>query len=198
MDSIFIEFVEVYISSVLYLRGLYPAQIFKRRKFCNLPVWCSIYPKLNDYLREIYLAIRDLKLKSQLGQIDLLIYKGNIDNIVESHVIEVDKDFEVPEQDKYLMNIEEKFRKSLLALEKRCKSLKPIGKDCKFKIFLHTTESSYINLCSESKFQVASRFPLIKLNETITDVSIFRIFCGFKKTTRRSLRSLKTQKFYQF
>lgn len=155
MDSIFIEFVEVYIYSVLYLREIYPAQIFKRRKFCNLPVWCSIYPKLNDYLREIYLAIRDLKQKSQLGKIDLLIYRGNIENIVENHVIEVDKNFEVPEQDKYLMNIEEKFRKSLLALEKRSKNLKPLGKDCKFKIFLHTTESSYINLCSDSKFQVA-------------------------------------------
>lgn len=184
------EFVEVYISSVLYLRGLYPAQIFKRRKFCNLPVWCSIYPKLNDYLREIYLAIKDLKSKSQLGQIDLLIYKGNIDNIVESHVIEIDKDFEVPEQDKYLMNIEEKFRKSLLALEKRCKSLKPIDKDCKFKIYLQTTESSYINLCSESKFQVASRFLLLKMNPITTNIFIFRTFCGFKKTTKKSLKSL--------
>lgn len=193
MDSIFIEFVEVYINSVLYLRGLYPAQIFHRRKFCNLPVWCSIYPKLNDYLREIYLAIGDLKLNSQLGQINLLIYKENVENIEENHVIEVVKDFDVAEQDKYLMNIEEKFRKSLLTLEKRCKNLKPLSKGYEFKIFLHTTEASYINHCNESKFQVTLKFALIKFNLITTVIIIFRILYGSRKITRRSLKNLITQ-----
>lgn len=51
--------VEVAIHSILYVRQVYPADLFVRRKKYNTPVFQSRHPALNDYISGAVKAIAD-------------------------------------------------------------------------------------------------------------------------------------------
>lgn len=64
---------EVFIQSILYLRDVYPAAIFRKRKMYNTAVFVSVYPKLNDYLKQVLASVKFLKTKNQLRRVELII-----------------------------------------------------------------------------------------------------------------------------
>lgn len=49
-NDLFLEMLEVYINSILYVRELYPAAIFRKRRVYNTSAYISIFPPLNQYL----------------------------------------------------------------------------------------------------------------------------------------------------
>ena len=51
--------VEVAIHTILYVRQVYPAEIFVRRKKYNTPVFQSRHPALNEYISGAVKAIAD-------------------------------------------------------------------------------------------------------------------------------------------
>lgn len=153
MKSIFVEFCEIFINQIIYLRGLYPRQIFKKHKAYCLPVFCSIYPPLNDYLKGVLKSIEHLYSTRQLNRIEIQI--NNEDGARESSfVINILEEISIADSDKYLMKIHEHFRQALYNLELKCKTLSKFKRKSKFKILLHTKERAYQELCSESKHQV--------------------------------------------
>ena len=160
--GILTEFIEIYITQILYIRSIYPRQIFQKHKAYGLPVYCSIYPPLNEYLKESTKAIDELINKGELETVEVLIYN---EHHKESFMIDKLKDFKIAESDKYLMSIHEDFRKSLYDLETKCKALRKFSRSFKFKVLLHTKEKAYRHLCNESKHQV-SHF-------NIHDIAIF-------------------------
>lgn len=152
MKSVFVEFIEIYIVQVIYLRGLYPRQIFRKHKAYCLPVYCSIYPPLNNYLNGALKSIQHLLETKQLNKIEILIY--NEDGSRESFFINILDEFSIAESDKYLLILHEHFRQCLYNLEIKCKALSKFRRSSKFKILLHTREKAYQKLCHDSKHQV--------------------------------------------
>lgn len=59
--------VEVAIHTILYVRQVYPADLFVRRKKYETPVYQSRHPTLNEYISGAVKAVRDeLELVSRL------------------------------------------------------------------------------------------------------------------------------------
>ena len=154
MKSLLIEFIELYITQIIYLRRLYPTQIFAKRKAYCLPVFKSIYPQLNNYLKGCMTSINHLLEMNQLNKIEVLIFSDDDNESPESFVINILQQFSIPESDKYLMEIHEFFRHSIYDLELKCKTLSKSKRSSKFKVLLHTKEKAYQKLSNESKYQV--------------------------------------------
>jgi hypothetical protein len=160
MTELFLEFIEIYINQVIYLRSVYPHQVFRRQKAYSTAVYCSIYPDLNQYIKKTLLAIQCLLQQNNLKKIEIIVYDdvddiANTSNSSESFVIDVLDQFSIADDDKYLISLSENFRRSLLDLEIKCKELnRNSRRSLKFKIYLHTTKKSYNQLSNESKHQV--------------------------------------------
>ncbi|KAF9460097.1 DNA-binding protein [Collybia nuda] len=71
------EFIEVAIHTILYVRQVYPQDLFVRRKKYDTPVFQSRHPALNDYISGAVKAIADE------------LIQGNVDKVV---VVIKDKD----------------------------------------------------------------------------------------------------------
>lgn len=160
--DILIEILEVYINQILYTRGLYPAQIFKKRCYLNTPVFISIYPPLNSYLRNILKSARELaqnKEQNELQCLELLLYNAKTLNTMEKYAFDL-KQFNADDKhiqnDEYLLDFEQSLRSSLYALEKRLNALPKLSKmdDIRFKILLHTTQSGFMRLNHNPHYQV--------------------------------------------
>ena len=59
VDSL-LEFLECAIHSVLYVRGIYPAELFERRMYLGVAVWQSRHPEINSYIHRIVKNLRSL------------------------------------------------------------------------------------------------------------------------------------------
>ncbi|THH33159.1 hypothetical protein EUX98_g1066 [Antrodiella citrinella] len=66
------EFIEVATHTILYVRQVYPAEIFVRRKKYNTPVFQSRHPALNEYISGAVKAVAD----------ELMLVHGNVHKVV--------------------------------------------------------------------------------------------------------------------
>ncbi|KAL9716498.1 hypothetical protein Ac2012v2_000946 [Leucoagaricus gongylophorus] len=64
------EFIEVAIHTILYVRQVYPADLFVRRKKYETPVYQSRHPTLNEYISGAVKAVRD---ELELGNVQRII-----------------------------------------------------------------------------------------------------------------------------
>lgn len=144
-----LEFLEIYINQVIYIRGIYPRQIFRKRKAYCLPVFCSIYPPLNDYIQKSLNCIQHLLETKELRRVEIQIY--NDDGNHESFNIDIFEDLMIDNSE--LMILQEIFRQCLGELEIKCKILNELKRSSKFKILLHTNNRAYQNLCNDSNYQ---------------------------------------------
>ena len=95
-DEILLELLEVFFNNILYIRQLYPSEIFRKRSQYRLPLHFSVYPPLNSYLENILKVIQELLSINQLHKVELVIYE-DIDQVIESFVFDV-LNFRIPEQ----------------------------------------------------------------------------------------------------
>ena len=93
-DSILLELLEVLFNSILYLREIYPSDIFITQSYYRLPLFISIFPPLNDYLENILKVIQELLSTNQLQKIELVIYQ---ESVLETYVLDV-LHFHIPEE----------------------------------------------------------------------------------------------------
>lgn len=183
---------EVFINTILYVREVYPAAIFRKRKMYSTAVYASIYPKLNDYLVKVLTTAHNLKKQNKLIKLELVIYKScaghtarRNEQILEKYVFEVDAEAtndwknsdSTRSPDQYLIEFEEDVRTALFQFEKMAKTLKRLdcvadGEDCCFRVELVTTESAFIELTNkmnntnEVKFKSILFWTSISLNFT--------------------------------
>lgn len=59
-SDILLEFLEVAFNHVLYFRNLYPKEIFVKKKIYSTTVYVSEHPELNEYIKNVLNAIREL------------------------------------------------------------------------------------------------------------------------------------------
>lgn len=97
-NAFFIEMLDVFINSILYLREVYPAAIFQKRKFFDTAVYISSFKPLNSYLEKVLKTAEELKDKNELRGVEVTLYKlTNPDKdmtdetVLEKYVIHVYK-----------------------------------------------------------------------------------------------------------
>lgn len=82
------EFLEVAITSVVFLKGLYPTGAFERRRYMNLVVQRARHPQLRDY---IHSSVSSLLLFIQKGLVErVAVIFFNANNVpLERYVFKI-------------------------------------------------------------------------------------------------------------
>lgn len=168
-SDLFLEMLEVYINSILYLREVYPAAIFRKRRVYSTTAYISIFPPLNTYLVNVLNTARELKDADKLFQVELIIYQrecelfGTPDDeeVLEKFIFRVERNENAQKQDldAYILKFEEELRRGLIELNQNAKNLTKLNTEyCKFRIHLETTENAYIDMVNKdnSKTEVSS------------------------------------------
>lgn len=150
-DNAIIECLEVFLHTVLYIRKLYPDEIFRRRKIYGVPVFVSIYPALNDYLVMVLKTAKHLLSEKKLERLEIVFYRNKDigEQRFENYCFEFDfsRTFGTKnEKDVHLYDFEDLVRKSLLQLEERIRGVSRLPSNAKFKVLLHTTRMAYMSL----------------------------------------------------
>lgn len=151
-NDLFIEMLEVYCHSILYLRGVYRAEVFRKRKVYNTAVYISISPMLNDYLTGCCKTAKELKGKNVLKRAELIIFEKQIDensqelqNELEKYVFVVTDTPQISfDLTAHLLNMEEQLRRGLIDLEQSTKRLPKLdAPNCGFRIELGIDKTAY-------------------------------------------------------
>lgn len=158
--DLIVEVLEVYMNYILYGRQVYPSAIFRKRRSFSTFVYKSIYPPLNDYLKNILETVRTLKWIKKLHKVEMILYQN--DNILENYIFDIEDLHEIGSDDKYLIEFEENIKRSIAVLEGRLKGLKPLQGDTNFKIVLHTTQSAFVSLAGNKQLE---GFPWLKAGD---------------------------------
>ncbi|EKM61335.1 uncharacterized protein PHACADRAFT_156594 [Phanerochaete carnosa HHB-10118-sp] len=82
------EFIEVAIHTILYVRHVYPAELFVRRKKYDTPVFQSRHPALNEYISGVVRAVADELAVGNVEKVVVLI-KGKDDVALERYIFAV-------------------------------------------------------------------------------------------------------------
>lgn len=130
------------INQFLYLRAIYPLQIFKKHYVYGLPVNISIYPPLNHYIDIALQKVKALLEEINLNAVELRLYKNKA--ICERFFLNIN------EQD---IIEESELRLFLQTLNNRCKKLEKLP-ECCFKILLHKSRYLEQTNSDEPKEQV--------------------------------------------
>ncbi|XP_017044165.1 DNA polymerase zeta processivity subunit [Drosophila ficusphila] len=154
--DIHLEAIEVLLNHILYVRGIYPSQIFKKRRVYNTPVFVSIFPPLNNYLAGVLKSARELLIRHELQCLALIVYQKENEPL-ESYQIQTEllgEDGHATAEDPHLIEFEQQLRSAIYKLSERVKPLPklPPG-NCQFKIHLHTTQDAFIRFSHESQYQ---------------------------------------------
>jgi len=94
-----IEFIEVAIHTILYVRQVYPAELFIRRKKYDAPVFQSRHPALNAYVSGAVKAIGGELVNGNLDKI-VVVIKNKEEKALERFVFSVENMIQVEKFDK--------------------------------------------------------------------------------------------------
>ncbi|KAF9076023.1 spindle checkpoint protein [Rhodocollybia butyracea] len=94
-----IEFIEVAIHTILYVRQVYPAELFIRRKKYDTPVFQSRHPALNAYISGALKAVGEELTKGNLDKVTVVI-KNKEEKALERFVFSMENMIEVEKFDK--------------------------------------------------------------------------------------------------
>ncbi|XP_034214404.1 DNA polymerase zeta processivity subunit-like isoform X4 [Prunus dulcis] len=67
---ILVEFLEVAITSIVFLKGIYPPGAFERRKYMNLVVHSARHPELRDYIHSAVSGLHPFIQKSYGSRVE--------------------------------------------------------------------------------------------------------------------------------
>ncbi|VVA35320.1 PREDICTED: mitotic [Prunus dulcis] len=76
---ILVEFLEVAITSIVLLKGIYPPGAFERRKYMNLVVHSARHPQLRDYIHSAVSGLHPFIQKGLVERVAVIFF--NSDNI---------------------------------------------------------------------------------------------------------------------
>ncbi|XP_034663355.1 mitotic spindle assembly checkpoint protein MAD2B [Drosophila subobscura] len=155
-NDIHLEAIEVLLNHILYVRGIYPAQIFKKRRIYNTPVYVSIYPPLNTYLAGVLRSARELLARRDLKCFEIILYHSE-NQPLESYMLQLDilesGAARQPAEDPHLIEYEQQLRVALHKLSERVKPLPKLPGNCQFKVHLHTTQTAFVQFSHEAQYQ---------------------------------------------
>lgn len=141
-NELFLEMLEVYINSILYVRDVYPAAIFRKRRVYSTVAHISIYPPLNRYLVNVLKTAQELQAVNKLFQVELIIFQQrdyelfsmpDEEEILEKYIFRIERN-ENSENSKldleaHIFRFEEELRRGLLELNQKTKHLNRLKSD---------------------------------------------------------------------
>lgn len=133
-SEIFLEFFEVAIHQILYVRKLYPEEIFMSRKKYNIPVHMSSHPGLNNYITGSLSSIKNLIQQKNICQVSLLIEDGNTP--VENFVFEVNVLQNIPRKESDYSELEQSLRSVILRILACGAEMRKLKESCSFEILV--------------------------------------------------------------
>lgn len=135
-NDLFLEMLEVYINSILYVRDVYPAAIFRKRRVYSTVAYISIYPPLNRYLLNVLKTAQELQAANKLFHVELIIFQQreyeifsmpDDEAILEKYIFRIERnensDKSKIDLDAYIFRFEEELRRGLLELNQKTKHL---------------------------------------------------------------------------
>lgn len=158
------EFLEVAFHLILYVREVYPAVVFERRKKYNVPVQMCCHPDLNQYILDVLHTMKPLLEKGEVQRVALVISDKKF-TPVEKFVFEIGNPEGVDttaSSDNALLHTERALRGFLLKINSCDALLEPIPKGSTFSILVYTKESSFVKLQEDRKVQ---EFPWVEADE---------------------------------
>jgi mitotic spindle assembly checkpoint protein MAD2B len=87
-SDILIDFLEVAVHNILYVRTIYPESIFVRRKKYGIPVQMSTHPYLNEYITECLKTVRELLKKNEVRKVTVVFF-DEVQRPVERFVFDI-------------------------------------------------------------------------------------------------------------
>lgn len=156
LTAIYVEAIEVILNHLLYVRGVYPQQIFKKRRVYNTPVYIAAFPTLNCYLGNILRTVQHLMQDQRQLRLEVIIYAEE-NGSMESYMLELQpashQQQQQMKQDQYLLEYEEQLRFALYKLGERVKKLPKLSQTAKFKVHIHTSQTFFTKFCQEAQYQ---------------------------------------------
>lgn len=135
-NDLFLEMLEVYINSILYVRDVYPSAIFRKRRVYSTVAYISIYPPLNRYLLNVLKTAQELQAANKLFQVELIIFQQreyemfsmpDDEKVLEKYIFRIERnehsDNSRMDLDAYIFRFEEELRRGLLELNQKTKHL---------------------------------------------------------------------------
>ena len=122
---VFVEFVEVLIHQIIFIRKLYPESIYETRKKFNIPVKMSQHPWVNKYIDQVMETINKYLYSEEtdFDSIDIVISEDG--KVTECYKLEFANLDQIKHtQDEYLHRIELSLASILLRLGNAVSSLK--------------------------------------------------------------------------
>ncbi|KAI0094286.1 DNA-binding protein [Irpex rosettiformis] len=89
------EFIEVAIHTILYVRQVYPAELFVRRKKYDTPVFQSRHPVLNEYISGAIKATRDELVLCNVDKLIVVIKSSSEDVAYERFIFSIKNMIEI-------------------------------------------------------------------------------------------------------
>ncbi|CAI9760333.1 unnamed protein product [Fraxinus pennsylvanica] len=75
--QILVEFLEVAITSIVFLKGVYPNGAFERRRYMNLVVHKARHPELNEYIRSAVNGLLPFIQKGLVERVAVIFFKDD-------------------------------------------------------------------------------------------------------------------------
>ncbi|CAL7945543.1 unnamed protein product [Xylocopa violacea] len=147
-SDILLEFLEVAFNHILFFRNLYPKEIFVKKRIYSTTVYVSEHPELNEYIKNVLNAIRELVKQDEnsVKAVNLVFYNKKKEP-TEKFVFDFIKlQAHGTEKDPYYLKTEEALRTLCLKLSMCEAYLKPLPEDSSFSIEIQTYETAHVAL----------------------------------------------------
>jgi len=160
--DIVMEFVEVLIHQVIYLRDVYPASIFVTRRKFNLPLHMSQHPLVNEYITKVVASLKkylskpdadvdsvDIVVSASGGHVDRFRLEfGNLAALKSSNSASV-------RSDQFMVELEMTLASLLLRLAQAIASMSSTQEERDWWVELGTTEQGAMRLMEGEVWCVA-------------------------------------------
>uniref|UniRef100_F6H4T8 HORMA domain-containing protein n=1 Tax=Vitis vinifera TaxID=29760 RepID=F6H4T8_VITVI len=129
---ILVEFLEVAITSIVFLKGIYPSGAFERRRYMNAVVQRARHPQLRDYIHSAVSGLLPFIQKGLVERVAVIFF--NVDNIPIERFI-----FKLAVNQSYDSKVEEaalefSLRSFLIKLPVSETLTKALPRDCRWEI----------------------------------------------------------------
>lgn len=140
--QILVEFLEVAITSIVFLKGIYPSGAFERRRYMNAVVQRARHPELQDYIHSTVSGLLPFIQKGLVERVAVIFFNGEniqVERFVFKLIVNQSYESKVENSD-----LEFALRSFLIKLSVTEPLTKTLPTDCKWEItaYFQTLPSS--------------------------------------------------------
>ncbi|KAL5731525.1 DNA polymerase zeta processivity subunit [Ranunculus cassubicifolius] len=133
--KILVEFLEVAITAIVFLKEIYPSEAFERRRYMNVVVHRARHPQLRDYIHSAVIGLQSFIEKGVVDRVTVMFY-NNTNIPIERFV------FNLAVNQSYKSSVEQpdlefSLRSFLIKLPVSESLSKHLPKDCRWEIMAY-------------------------------------------------------------